>query len=288
MSISEFVISHEVAIRLGFFSGILGAMALWELAAPRRVLTVPKMLRWINNIGIVVINSFLLRIIFPSAAVGVAIFAQKHGWGLFNHFQLPYWVAVVLSVVALDFIIYLQHVMFHAIPVSWRIHRIHHADLDFDVTTGTRFHPMEILLSMLIKSAGVVVLGPPVLAVIIFEVALNATSMFNYSNVRMLRGVDHIFRWFVVTPDMHRVHHSIEERETNSNFGFNLPWWDRLLGTYRNQPRMGHEGMTIGLEDFRDKKRCVMLPGMLSIPFIGRVTGYTNNRRKWRSPDENR
>jgi sterol desaturase/sphingolipid hydroxylase (fatty acid hydroxylase superfamily) len=288
MSISEFVISHEAAIRLGFFSGILGAMALWELAAPRRVLTVPKLLRWINNIGIVVMNSFLLRIIFPSAAVGVAIFAQKHGWGLFNHFRLPYWVAVVLSVVALDFVIYLQHVMFHAIPVFWRIHRMHHADLDFDVTTGIRFHPMEILLSMLIKSAGVVVLGPPVLGVIIFEVALNATSMFNHSNVRMLRGVDRIFRWFVVTPDMHRVHHSIEERETNSNFGFNLPWWDRLLGTYRNQPRMGHEGMTIGLEDFRDKKRCVMLPGMLAIPFIGRVTGYTISSRKWRSPDENR
>src|SRR3989338_3066789 len=288
MGISEFVISHEVAIRLGFFSGILGAMALWELAAPRRVLTVPKMLRWINNIGIVVINSFLLRIIFPSAAVGVAIFAQKHGWGLFNHFQLPYWVAVVLSVVALDFIIYLQHVMFHAIPVFWRIHRMHHTDLDFDVTTGIRFHPMEILLSMLIKSAGVVVLGPPVLGLIIFEVALNATSMFNHSNVRMLRGVYRIFRWFVVTPDMHRVHHSIEERETNSNFGFNLPWWDRLLGTYRNQPRMGHESMTIGLEDFRDKKHCVMLPGMLSIPFIGRVAGYTISRRKGGRPGEKR
>ena len=269
MGISEFVINHETAIRLGFFSGILGAMALWELAAPRRVLTVPKLIRWVNNIGIVVINSFLLRIIFPSATVGVSVFAQKHGWGLFNHFQLPYWVDVVLSVIALDFIIYLQHVMFHAVPVFWRIHRMHHTDLDFDVTTGIRFHPMEILLSMLIKSAGVVVLGPPVLGLIIFEVALNATSMFNHSNVRMLRGVDRIFRWFVVTPDMHRVHHSIEERETNSNFGFNLPWWDRLLGTYRNQPRMGHEGMTIGLEDFRDKKRCVMLPGMLSIPFIG-------------------
>ncbi len=288
MSISEFVISHEVAIRLGFFSGILGVMALWELAAPRRVPTVPKLPRWVNNIGVVVINSLLLRIIFPSAAVGVSAFAQKHGWGLFNHFRLPYWVAVVLSVVALDFIIYLQHVMFHAIPVFWRIHRMHHADLDFDVTTGIRFHPMEILLSMLIKTAGVVVLGQPVLGVIIFEVALNATSMFNHSNVRMLRGVDHIFRWFVVTPDMHRVHHSIEERETNSNFGFNLPWWDRLLGTYRAQPRMGHEGMTIGLEDFRDKRRCVMLPGMLSIPFIGRVTGYTINHRKGRSPDKNR
>lgn len=280
MGIIEFIISHEAAIRLGFFSGILGIMSLWELAAPRRVLTVPKLLRWINNIGIVVINSFLLRIIFPSAAVGVAVFAQKHGWGLFNYVQVSYSIAVIISMVALDFIIYLQHVMFHAIPVFWRIHRMHHADLDFDVTTGIRFHPVEILLSMLIKSAGVVVLGPPVLGIIIFEVALNATSMFNHSNVCMLRGVDRILRWFVVTPDMHRVHHSIEWRETNSNFGFNLPWWDRLLGTYRTQPRMGHEDMTIGLEEFRDKKRCVLLPGMLAIPFIGKAAYHTITHRK--------
>ena len=270
MSISEFITSHEAAIRLGFFSGILGIMSLWELAAPRRTLTVPKLLRWINNIGMVVINSFLLRIVFPSAAVGVSVFAQKHGWGLFNYAQISHTIAVAMSVVALDFIIYLQHVMFHAVPVFWRIHRMHHADLDFDVTTGVRFHPLEILLSMLIKSAGVVVLGPPVLGVIIFEVVLNATSMFNHSNVRVLHGLDRILRWFVVTPDMHRVHHSIEGRETNSNFGFNLPWWDRLLGTYRAQPRMGHEGMTIGLEAFRDRKSCVVLPGMLSIPFVGR------------------
>ena len=280
MGISEFVISHEAAIRLGFFSGILGAMALWELAAPRRVLTVPKLLRWINNIGIVVINSFLLRIIFPSAAVGVSVFAQKHGWGLFNHFRLPYWVAVVLSVVALDFIIYLQHVMFHAIPVFWQIHRMHHADLDFDVTTGIRFHPFEIILSMLIKFAVVVVIGPPVLGVIIFEVLLNATSMFNHGNVRILRSLDRILRWIVVTPEMHRVHHSVVYYETNSNFGFNLPLWDRFLGTYRDQPRMGHEGMTIGLWNFRDIKHCVILPGMLAIPFIGKIAGYTIDRRK--------
>ncbi len=281
MSVSEFVMSHEIIIRLVFFFGILLVMALWEFVAPRRRLTVSKALRWINNLGVVFLNSFLLRFAFPTAAVGVAVFAQEHGWGLFNYFQLPYWVAVVLSVVAMDFIIYLQHVMFHAIPVFWRIHRMHHADLDFDVTTGIRFHPVEILLSMFIKSAIVVVLGPPVLGVIIFEVALNATSMFNHSNVRMLRGIDCILRWFVVPPDMHRVHHSIEERETNSNFGFNLPWWDRLLGTYRDQPRMGHDGMTIGLWNYRDKKRCVILPGMLTIPFIGKIAGYTINKRKW-------
>ncbi|MBI2470804.1 MAG: sterol desaturase family protein [Planctomycetes bacterium] len=286
MSVGEFVIRHEVSVRLSFFFGILAVMALWELAAPRRRLTVSKVFRWINNLGVVFLNSFLLRFAFPTAAVGVAVFALEHGWGVLNHFRLPYWAAVVLSVIVLDFIIYLQHVMFHAVPVFWRIHRMHHADLDFDVTTGIRFHPIEIILSMFIKSAGVVVLGPPVLGVIIFEVALNATSMFNHSNVRILRGVDRILRWFVVTPDMHRVHHSTEEHETNSNFGFNLPWWDRLLGTYRAQPRMGHEGMTIGLEDFRDKKRCIMLPGMLSIPFIGKITGYAITSRKWEKHNE--
>jgi len=280
MDIGEFVISHEVAIRLGFFFGILGAMALWELAAPRRVLTVSKLLRWINNISIVVINSLLLRMIFQSAAVGVAIFTQKHGWGLFNYVQASYTIAVIVSVVALDFVIYLQHVMFHAIPVFWRIHRMHHADLDFDVTTGIRFHPMEILLSMLIKSAGVVVLGPPVLGVIIFEVLLNATSMFNHGNVCILRSLDRVLRWIVVTPEMHRVHHSVVYYETNSNFGFNLQLWDRLLGTYRNQPRMGHEVMTIGLWNFRDTKHCTTLPGMLAIPFIGKIAGYTIDRRK--------
>lgn len=288
MSISEFIMSQEVTIRLGFFFGILTTMALWELVAPRRMLTAPKVLRWINNLGIVFLNSFLLRIIFPTAAVGMAVFAQKHGWGLFNYFQIPYKVTVVLSVVTMDFTIYLQHVMFHAIPVFWRMHRMHHADLDFDVTTGVRFHPFEIILSMLIKFAIVVVLGPPVLAVVVFEVVLNATSMFNHSNVRMLRRIDRVLRWFVVTPDMHRVHHSMEDHETNSNFGFNLPWWDRLLGTYRAQPRLGHEGMTIGLRDFRDSRHCVNLPGMLAIPFTGKITGYAITSRKWEKPNESR
>ncbi len=280
MNISELIISHEAAIRLGFFSGILGAMALWELAAPRRVLTVPKLIRWVNNIGIVVINSVLLRTIFPSAAVGVSVFAQKHGWGLFNYMQVSYTSAVIISVVAMDFVIYLQHVMFHAIPIFWRIHRMHHADLDFDVTTGLRFHPFEILLSMLIKFAVIVVLGTPMLAVVIFEVLLNATSMFNHSNVRILRSLDRVLRWIVVTPEMHRVHHSVVYYETNSNFGFNLPLWDRFLGTYRDQPRMGHEVMTIGLWNFRDTKRCVILLGMLAIPFIGKIAGYTIDHRK--------
>ncbi|MBU6392580.1 MAG: sterol desaturase family protein [Planctomycetota bacterium] len=283
MGVSEFVMSHEVIIRLVFFFGILLIMALWEFMAPRRRLTVSKALRWINNLGVVFLNSFLLRFAFPTAAMGVAVFAQEHRWGLFNHFQLPYWVAVVLSVVAMDFIIYLQHVMFHAIPVFWRIHRMHHADLDFDVTTGIRFHPFEIILSMLIKFAVIAVLGSSMLAVLVFEVLLNATSMFNHGNIGVSRGVDQALRWFIVTPDMHRVHHSIEERETNSNFGFNLSWWDRLLGTYQDQPHMGHEGMTIGLRDLRDTKHCTTLPCMLTIPFIGKIAGYTINKRKWES-----
>ena len=280
MGVSEFVMSHEVIIRLVFFFGILLIMALWEFAAPRRRLTVSKALRWINNLGIVFLDSFLVRIIFPAAAVGMAAFAQEHGWGLFNHLQVSYSLAVALSVVVMDFVIYLQHVIFHAIPIFWRIHRMHHADLDFDVTTGIRFHPFEIILSMLIKFAVVVIIGPPVLGVIIFEVLLNATSMFNHGNVRILRSLDRILRWIVVTPEMHRVHHSVAYYETNSNFGFNLPLWDRFLGTYRDRPRMGHEGMTIGLWNFRDIKHCAILPGMLAIPFIGKIAGYTIDRRK--------
>jgi sterol desaturase/sphingolipid hydroxylase (fatty acid hydroxylase superfamily) len=195
-------------------------------------------------------------------------------------------VAVVVSVVAMDFVIYLQHVLVHAVPALWRLHRVHHADLDFDVTTGARFHPLEIILSMLIKLATIVVLGPPVLAVVIFEVLLNATAMFNHSNVRLPLGIDRVLRWIVVTPDMHRVHHSVEDDEANSNFGFNLPWWDRLFGTYRDQPRAGHEGMTIGIHTYRDPKLVSWLNGMLWLPFIGKINSYAINRRQWRADNE--
>lgn len=277
----EFIERYEVVIRLGFFFGILAVMAMWEMASPRRAHTVSKALRWINNLSIVFLNSFLLRIIFPTAAVGMAAFTQEQGWGLLNYFQVSYGLAVALSVVAMDFAVYLQHVMFHAVPIFWRIHRMHHADLDFDVTTGIRFHPIEIMLSLLIKCAVVVMLGPPLLGVILFEVILNATSMFNHGNVRMPLSIDRALRWFIVTPDMHRVHHSVEDYETNTNFGFNLPWWDCLLGTYRDQPRMGHKDLTIGLRGFRDTKYCMMLHGMLAIPFVGKITDYTIDRRTW-------
>ncbi len=185
---------------------------------------------------------------------------------------------MVVGALALDFVIYLQHVMFHAVPNLWRLHMMHHADLDIDVTTGTRFHPIEILLSMVIKMAAVVAIGPPVAAVFVFEVLLNGTAMFNHGNVKLPLALDRVLRLFVVTPDMHRVHHSVFPFETNSNFGFNMPWWDRLMGTYRPQPRLGHEGMTIGLNQFRDPAR-LTLPRMLALPFVGPQGTYAINRR---------
>ncbi|MGB5202466.1 MAG: sterol desaturase family protein, partial [Sedimenticolaceae bacterium] len=268
-----FLQTHEAAIRLGFFIGIFAIMALWELWAPRRVLTVDKAIRWANNLGLVALNTFLLRLLFPAAAVGMAALADDQGWGLLNHFQVPVGLAIPLAVIVLDFVIWLQHVMVHAIPALWRLHRVHHADPDFDVTTGSRFHPIEIILSLLIKFATIAVLGPPVIAVITFEVLLNATAMFNHANVRLPAKLDRILRWFVVTPDMHRVHHSIEDDETNSNFGFNLPWWDRLFGTYRDQPRGGHERMTIGIRGYNQPRDVSWLPGMIMLPFRGKVAG---------------
>jgi len=279
MDITTFVTENEVAIRLSFFFGMFFIMALWEVLAPRRALTVSKILRWTNNLALVFLNSFILRLLFPAAAVGMAIFTSEQGWGLFNYYQLPFAVAVILSVVIMDGVIYLQHVMVHAIPALWRLHRVHHADPDFDVTTGARFHPLEIILSMLIKFAVIAVLGPPVVAVIIFEVLLNATAMFNHSNVRLNKNVDKVLRLFVVTPDMHRVHHSVEEDEANSNYGFNLPWWDRLFGTYKPQPRGGHEGMVIGIYDYNKPEQVGWLHKMLVLPFIGQINDYTINRR---------
>ncbi|EDZ67796.1 hypothetical protein NOC27_1123 [Nitrosococcus oceani AFC27] len=284
-NLSEFILSQEIPLRLGFFLGIFGLMALWELAAPRRKLSVSKPVRWLNNLALVFFNTLLLRWLFPAAAVGMAVFASEHNWGLFNIYPLPLWWAVALSVLILDFAIWLQHVMFHAVPALWRLHRVHHADLDFDLTTGIRFHPLEIVLSMGIKFTAIAVLGPPVVAVIIFEILLNATSMFNHSNVYLPIPLDKILRRFLVTPDMHRVHHSVEDDETNSNFGFNLPWWDRLLGTYRDQPRAGHKTMDIGIHTFRNLCHCAWLPGMLRLPFIGRITDYAINRRQWPNRD---
>jgi len=266
--------SHsEVWTRLSFFGGVFVAMALWEFLAPLRPSSTSKVKRWSTNLALVGINTLVLRLLFPSAAVGVAWLSAHRGWGLLNNVGLPFWLSFTASVLALDFVVYLQHVLFHAVPAFWRLHMVHHADLDFDVTTGTRFHPLEIVLSMLVKTAAVVLLGPPVAAVLGFEVLLNATSMFNHGNVRIPPAIDRILRLVVVTPDMHRVHHSVVPVETNSNFGFNLPWWDRLLGTYRAQPRAGQLGMTVGVRQFRDPER-LTLARLLALPFVGEIGSY--------------
>lgn len=268
---------HEAAIRLGFFLGFFVLLATCELLAPRRPLTTSKRLRWLGNLGVVSLNTALVRLALPVLPVGMAVLAHERGWGLLNSFPLPFWLAVAVGAVALDLAIYLQHVMFHAVPVLWRLHMVHHADLDFDLTTGLRFHPVEIALSAGIKLATVYALGPPALAVLVFEVALNATSMFNHSNLRLPLGLDGVLRLLVVTPDMHRVHHSVLIRETNSNFGFNFPWWDRLFGTYRAQPAAGHTGMVIGLSQFRDAGH-LTLPWMLALPVVGQPGSYPIGR----------
>lgn len=270
----NWLLTHATGVRLGMFLGVFALMAAWEIAAPRRRLQESKAIRWASNLAIVVLNSALLRLLFPAAAVGMAAFVAGRGAGLFNLFAVPYPLAIVLSLLVLDLAIYLQHLMFHAMPVLWRVHRMHHADLDFDVTTGARFHPIEMILSMLIKFALILLLGPPVLAVLIFEVLLNAMAMFNHSNVRIPQPWDRALRWLVVTPDMHRVHHSIDASEHNSNFGFNLPWWDRLFGTYRAQPAAGHERMIIGIKQFR-LQRDLWLDQMLLEPFRNQTGDYS-------------
>jgi sterol desaturase/sphingolipid hydroxylase (fatty acid hydroxylase superfamily) len=259
---------YEPVLRLGCFAGVLLLLTVWEALFPRRRFTTPRPLRWASNLGLATLNTLAVRFLSPLGAVGMAFLAAERGWGLLNNVALPGWVAVVSAVVALDLLIYLQHVLFHAVPLLWRLHKVHHADLDLDASTGVRFHTLEILLSMGLKLAAVAVLGAPAVAVLLFEVLLNATSMFNHANVRLPGWVDRVLRLIVVTPDMHRVHHSVLPAETNSNFGFNLPWWDYLLGTYKDQPVEGHEGMTLGLNDLRDERRVERLPGMLLLPFL--------------------
>ena len=259
-------ITVEMIIRLAAFGVFFSAFALWELAAPRRGLGVGRARRWPGNLGILLADILTVRVLVPTAAVGASLYASGNGWGLINYLQLRLSVAALIGFLALDLAIYLQHVVFHKVPVLWRLHRMHHADLDIDVTTGVRFHPLEILISLFIKMAVILVLGIPVVAVILFEVLLNVTSMFNHSNVSMPAWLDRVLRFIVVTPDMHRVHHSILRRETDSNFGFNLPWWDRLFGTYRAQPEAGHTEMTIGIPIFRDPGE-LRIDRMLTQPF---------------------
>ena len=263
---SEYLLGHEPAIRLVISAAVFALIVTGEALFPRRPQPIGRMRRWPGNLGIVLLDTALVRILFPTAVVGVALAAQMGGWGMLNAFAFPGWLAALLAILALDVAIYFQHRIFHAVPVLWRLHRMHHADLEFDVTTGLRFHPFEILLSLAIKCAVVVIVGVPAVAVVTFEIALNAASLFNHANLRLSAGLDRRLRHVLVTPDMHRVHHSIVRSETDSNFGFTVSWWDRLFGTYRPQPAAGQNAMTIGIPLFRDPGE-LRLDRMLLQPF---------------------
>ena len=266
VAMTDELLSREPMLRLGVFLGIFALMSGWECVAGRRGRTVPRLRRWPCNLGVAVLDSLLVRFVAPAGAVGFALFTEAHGCGLLHLAGWPAWLEITAAVVVLDFAIYVQHRLFHWVPVLWRLHRMHHADVDVDVTTGARFHPAEILLSLGLKCLVIAALGAPAVSVLVFEVLLNATAMFNHSNVRVPDAVERVLRCFVVTPDLHRVHHSILRREMASNFGFNLPWWDWLFGTYRAQPEAGHNGMSLGLEQFRDPTE-LRLDRLLTQPF---------------------
>ena len=264
---NNYILIYESSLRLGIFTCVLTFVALWEIIAPRRKLNVNKTYRWINNLGLTFLNTVVLRLLFPLAASGVAIIAQRHSFGIFNLWHFSSWWIVLASVILLDLAIYLQHVLFHKVGFLWKLHQVHHADLDYDVTTGARFHTLEIILSMVIKFGVVLALGVPAIAVVIFEILLNTTAMFNHGNIRLPLKLDKVLRLVVVTPDMHRVHHSVVWRELNSNFGFNLSWWDRWFKTYQAQPELGQLKMIIGLDYLRETKAAQNLGKMLQLPF---------------------
>lgn len=267
MSVETWLADHELPIRVACFAAVFVVVALWELRAPARAAALARRSRWPNNLALVALDALLVRLLFPAAGVGMAVYAGARGWGVLNAITLPGWLEVALAVIVLDFAIWLQHVAVHAVPAFWRLHRVHHADPHYDLTTGARFHPLEIVLSMLVKFAVIAAIGAPAVAVIAFEIILNGAAMFNHGNVRLPDRLDRALRWFVVTPDMHRVHHSVRPEEANSNFGFNLSWWDRLFGTYRAQPRGGPAGLRIGIRDFTDPRDVTRLTGMLALPF---------------------
>ena len=261
------LLASEAAVRLAAFLSIFAAMAVFELASPRleraEMAGALKTKRWVTNLSIVLISSIVMRIVFPAAAVGAAIWAEANGYGLLRWAGIDPLLGGLAAFFVLDLAVWLEHVASHKIPLLWRIHRMHHADTGFDVTTGLRFHPLEIVLSMLWKAAVVVGLGAPVISVLIFEIVLNGTSMFNHSNVRLPLALDRRLRRVLVTPDMHRVHHSTIRRETDSNYGFNFQFWDRLFGTYNDQPEKGHAGMDIGLEQWRGREPSGLLWALL-------------------------
>lgn len=245
---------NEGLIRILAFAGVFLAMASLEFVLPRKERVQPRVTRWITNFGLVIIDSLVLRALFPVLAVGVAIWAESKSYGLFAYLNWPYWLEVILTVIALDFAIYWQHVAAHKIPVFWLVHRVHHADRDLDASSGLRFHPIEIVLSMLFKFLVIILLGAPALGVFLFEILLNGCAMFNHANLKIPAAADRALRWVIVTPDMHRVHHSILRREADTNYGFNLSIWDRMFRSYTEQPEGGHDGMTLGLSDQQTEK----------------------------------
>ena len=262
----ELLLSEEAVLRLSIFLVLFAIFAIWEIMAPRRNQSYSKVTRWFNNLSISAINVLTTRLLAPFTVIFVALYAQSSGFGLLNVIEAPAMISIVIAVLLLDFSIYIQHIIFHKVDFLWRLHRMHHADLEFDVTTAIRFHPVEIVFSLAIKMLVVLAIGAPAIAVVIFEVLLNGTSVFNHANIHIPTSIDKILRLFVVTPDMHRVHHSIIRKETDSNFGFNLPWWDYIFRTYRAQPELGHSGMTIGIEQFREQRE-LWLDRLLLQPF---------------------
>lgn len=273
------LMQQEPFLRLGSFLTVWLSLCLIEALRPRRNDPPRRWRRWTANLGLVAIDSLLLRLLFPAAAVGSAVIARQQGWGVLPGLDLPAWLLFLITILALDFLVWAQHVLFHAVPALWRLHRVHHSDTMFDATTGLRFHPLEILFSMVLKTGVIVVLGAPPAAVLMFEILLNATSLFNHGNIELPRGLDRWLRLVLVTPDMHRVHHSWYPDETNSNFGFNLPWWDRLLGTYQARPRDGHRDMTLGINLFR-RQRDGRLDRLLWQPLQGPTHSYPINQRE--------
>lgn len=258
---------NEGLIRFGVFSGVLTIMAVWESLAPRRARVTIRWRRSVSNLLLVFAASLLVRVIPVLSAIAAAEWATQAGFGLLNLWSGDYWLKFVFAVIVLDLLVYGQHVATHQVPMLWRFHRVHHTDLDLDATSGVRFHPVEILLSMGLKVIAVVLLGVAAEAVLVFEILLNATSVFNHANVRIPVSCDRILRWFLVTPDMHRVHHSVLREETDSNYGFNLPWWDRLFGTYRAQPRDVHEHLTLGVPELRTASQTVPILKLVLLPF---------------------
>ncbi len=269
----ELLLSYENGVRLGSFFSILLLMLLWEQLSPRRTPMVGRGWRRGNNLLLVFLNALLLKLLLPASAVSIALYCADQGWGLFNWLALPEWLEVGLAVILFDLVIYWQHRLFHVVQPLWRLHQVHHADMDYDATTGLRFHPIEIFLSMFIKFAAVLLLGPAAIAVMLFELILNGMAMFNHGNVRLPLSLDRWLRWLIVTPDMHRIHHSIQRFEADSNYGFSLSIWDRLFASYRVEPQAGQLGMTFGVKYQQRFSLTSGIWALLSMPFTLKPPG---------------